>query len=168
MGGVVNLGIGMPEGVAAVANEERVLELRHADGRAGRDRRRARQAASTSARQSTRDAMIHQNQQFDFYDGGGLDMACLGMAEVDADGNVNVSRFGPRLAGAGGFINISQNARRLVFAGHLHRRRARGRGARTGGSHRARGPARKFVADGRADHLQRRATRPSGASRSST
>jgi propionate CoA-transferase len=117
-GAICNLGAGVSTGLSTIAAEEGLLDavyLTNEQGIIG--------GAPITGRDSGGGqnfaAMIEQPSQFDFYDGGGLDLAFLSFAEVDPQGNVNVSRFGDRIIGVGGFINIAQNAKCVVFGGTL-------------------------------------------------
>jgi acyl CoA:acetate/3-ketoacid CoA transferase len=115
-GASLNFGFGIPGGIFAVIAEKGVGDQLWMSVEQGVHNGRMLDDALFGAARNA-DAIVSSIEQFDYYSGGGVDIAFLGMGEADAEGNVNVSRLGGTLIGPGGFIEIAQNAKKVVFCG---------------------------------------------------
>jgi propionate CoA-transferase len=113
---VLNFGVGVPESVATVMNYENINQYFISTIEPGIIGGIA-QSGTAFGSSKFPEAIVDEPYQFDFYDGGGIDCTFLGLAECDAKGSINVSRFGSDSPGCGGFINISQSAKKVVFCG---------------------------------------------------
>ncbi len=115
-GAVLNYGFGIPDGIAKLIAATGQLDRYYQTIEHGTYGGELLEGSLFGyARNAT--AMIDGPSQFDFYSGGGLDIAFLGFGEIDAAGHVNVSKLGGVTVGPGGFIDIAQNARKVVFCG---------------------------------------------------
>ena len=117
-GDTINLGVGMPADTAKVVAEEGLIDLVTMSTESGMVGGVPSALPSFGSAYNP-EAIITPNEMFDFISGGGLDMTCLGIGEIDKYGNNNVSRMGKRLTGPGGFIDITARTKKVVFAGTL-------------------------------------------------
>jgi acetate CoA-transferase len=117
-GDVGNVGVGIADGIGVVAQEEDVHEAFTLTVELGPIGGASAQGIFFGATVNMQ-AMMDMPSQFDFYDGGGLDVSFLSFAEVDQSGNVNVHKFNGKIMGTGGFVDICQNSKKVIFCGTL-------------------------------------------------
>jgi propionate CoA-transferase len=115
-GAYVNLGYGMSDGIPIVAQQEGITDRLVFMIEQGAIVGIPTTGLNFGAMYNP-SAILDDGYQFDFFQGGELDMAFLGFAQIDEEGNINSSRFGKVITGCGGSIDISQNAKKVIYCG---------------------------------------------------